>query len=83
MKTYIGTKIVNGEPMTDVAFQMNVKKANRDVIESMEKEGTKDGYLVEYEDGYLSWSPKDVFERCYREISDKEFEVIGKLHKIS
>ena len=23
------------------------------------------GYLVEYEDGYISWSPKDVFERGY------------------
>lgn len=23
------------------------------------------GYLVEYEDGYISWSPKDVFEKGY------------------
>lgn len=24
------------------------------------------GYRVEYEDGYVSWSPKDVFEKAYR-----------------
>lgn len=24
-----------------------------------------DGYEVEYEDGYLSWSPKAVFEKAY------------------
>ena len=23
------------------------------------------GYIVRYEDGYLSWSPKDVFEAGY------------------
>lgn len=26
----------------------------------------KDGYKVVYEDGYESWSPKDVFERAYK-----------------
>ncbi len=29
----------------------------------------KKGYLVEYEDGYLSWSPKETFERSYFELS--------------
>ena len=24
-----------------------------------------DGYAVKYEDGYTSWSPKDVFEKAY------------------
>lgn len=23
------------------------------------------GYAVKYEDGYISWSPKEVFERAY------------------
>lgn len=27
----------------------------------------KQGYHVTYEDGYESWLPKDVFERCYWE----------------
>ena len=26
------------------------------------------GYKVVYEDGYISWSPKDVFEAGYTEI---------------
>ena len=26
------------------------------------------GYIVEYEDGYISWSPKGTFEKAYQEI---------------
>lgn len=29
----------------------------------------RDGYLVRYEDGYISWSPKDVFEAGYTEVA--------------
>ena len=29
------------------------------------------GYRVMYEDGYVSWSPKDVFERAYFPIGAK------------
>lgn len=29
----------------------------------------KEGYFVEYADGYKSWSPKEVFEEAYRETS--------------
>jgi hypothetical protein len=29
-----------------------------------EKDG-KPGYSVKYEDGYTSWSPKEVFDKCY------------------
>lgn len=36
-----------------------------------EKDG-KPGYAVKYEDGYTSWSPQEVFERCYRPITDQE-----------
>jgi hypothetical protein len=32
---------------------------------SAQKDG-KDGYGVKYEDGYISWSPKDTFEKAYR-----------------
>src|SRR5690242_7926830 len=30
-----------------------------------ERKDGKDGYAVVYEDGYRSWSPKDVFDRAY------------------
>ena len=26
----------------------------------------EEGYIVEYEDGYKSWSPKEVFEKAYK-----------------
>ena len=31
-----------------------------------ENRGDKPGYAVQYPDGYVSWSPKDVFEEAYR-----------------
>lgn len=31
------------------------------------------GYRVKYPDGYVSWSPKDVFEEAYRELGCKDF----------
>ena len=37
--------------------------------EPQEKDG-KEGYKVEYEDGYISWSPKDVFETAYTGLDD-------------
>ncbi|MDE5916958.1 MAG: hypothetical protein K2G62_02385 [Oscillospiraceae bacterium] len=36
--------------------------------EPIEKDG-KPGYKVVYEDGYESWSPKDVFEKAYLPIN--------------
>ena len=47
---YIGFKVVTAWPQDQVA-------------------GLDDrvipGYAVKYEDGYISWSPKDVFEKAY------------------
>lgn len=34
------------------------------------------GYRVVYPDNYISWSPKDVFETAYREITESEKELI-------
>lgn len=33
----------------------------------------KDGYAVKYEDGYISWSPKHVFEAAYQPIDAMSF----------
>jgi hypothetical protein len=61
MKTYIGTKIIQAEPMS---------------------QNDRDGYRVIYPDGYESWSPKNVFEEAYREVSSDEARIInGRLHK--
>jgi len=43
--------------------------------EPQEKDGNP-GYKVIYPDGYVSWSPKAVFEEAYRLISDGEKELI-------
>lgn len=32
-----------------------------------------EGYKVVYEDGYESWSPKDVFEKAYKESGSLSF----------
>lgn len=47
---------------------MNSKYIGTKIIEAWEepnKSGAP-GYGVKYEDGYKSWSPKDVFEAAYR-----------------
>lgn len=67
MKTYIGTKIVKAEPQSEL-------QAGKDC--TIDENGqSRSGYKVVYEDGYISWSPKDMFERCYREITDNELRL--------
>lgn len=43
--------------------------------EPEEKDG-RQGYAVVYEDGYRSWSPKEVFEHAYRLISPGEMSLL-------
>lgn len=76
MKKYIGTKKVQARPMTIDEWSAYTGNA---IIFSIGK--NKEGYLVEYEEsednapnhrnhkGYISWSPKKVFEKAYKEIS--------------
>lgn len=72
MKNYIGAKIIKAEPMTRNAFTNRVK--NEDVPKNQDDEP---GYYVEYPNGYRSWSPKDVFEEAYREISGHEIALMA------
>lgn len=63
MKNYIGFKLIKAEPM--LLGQYNDFKGwkipdNEDPL--------REGYKVSYPDGYISWSPKEVFERAYMEI---------------
>lgn len=67
MKKYIGTKIVMAEPMTLTEAQ---KVLGRKLKPTTPEE---DGYLVEYKDGYKSWSPKSVFEGAYCEVGSVNF----------
>lgn len=42
------------------------RKLLKEGVRPSECETDKAGYLVEYEDGYQSWSPADVFEKAYK-----------------
>ena len=37
-----------------------------------EKKDGKAGYAVKYSDGYISWSPADVFERSYFRLTEDD-----------
>jgi hypothetical protein len=85
MKKYIGVKQVT-------AIEMNIDGA-------MQKEyrtpsaGLSAGYEVTYEDGYKSWSPKNVFEDSYIEtgvgvvlgkaLKEYELRVVRELEDLS
>lgn len=74
MQTYIGCKIIKATPMTKLVFDSEVRCLDM----SIKPQGyeDKEGYCVEYPDGYMSWSPKDVFEGAYREITEEEKDLI-------
>lgn len=65
MKTYIGTKIIEASPA--IRKGGKVYDANELIPRSMEP--VEEGYKVRYQDGYESFSPKDVFERFYLELT--------------
>lgn len=73
--TYVGTKVVHATPTTRGAYN-----AFRGWPNSVWENPADEGYLIEYADGgqpnviefngYVSWAPKDVFERSYSKIRD-------------
>ncbi|MBX4259741.1 hypothetical protein KTC96_24765 (plasmid) [Clostridium estertheticum] len=65
MNKYQCHKIVEAEPMT---FDDFIKETGR---ESNKVEIPNDGYKVVYKDGYVSWSPKEVFENGYTVIKEE------------
>lgn len=62
MKTYLGTKLVTAKSMTRPEAEFVLGR----VIKPAKQNYSDEGYLVQYEDGYRSWSPKDVFEKAYK-----------------
>lgn len=74
MKQYIGTKMIQAEPATREEFAA-VKRNAADQPGTLKKpiDPMEDGYMVIYPDGYISWSPKTVFEKAYRPTSGMNF----------
>lgn len=99
-KLYEGTKRLHAQPMTRGEYN-----AYRGWEIPADENPADDGYLVEYQDGgkandprhagYISWSPKDVFERSYKEVPqsslpphqqrvlDEKRELDDKLQKLT
>jgi hypothetical protein len=75
MQKYIGTKQVFAKPMNRLDYN-----EHRGWNLPSDENGEDNGYLVEYvdggksnhpdHDGYISWSPKDVFEGAYKECNN-------------
>lgn len=78
MEQYIGVKQINAMPMTREEYN-----EFRGWTVPADENPDDLGYLVEYIDGgqanteqfagYVSWSPKDVFERAYRQTFGMTF----------
>lgn len=68
MKQYIGTKMIKAEPAR--RYQGKVVSIHDMLPTGAQAE---DGYKVVYQDGYESWSPKDVFEEAYRPTDGMSF----------
>jgi hypothetical protein len=73
MEIYIGTMIIRAVPST------------RESVEVISKKG--DGYFVQYEDGYQTWRPKEVFDKTYRRMNLLTFgiaiEALRKRFKVA
>lgn len=66
MKRYLGKKEVMASPMSmKEAYDMGLLQS---CLKSLRINGNKEGYLVKYDNGYQSWSPKDVFDNSYKVI---------------
>jgi len=63
MKTYIGTKLIKAKSLN--LGEYNILKG---WIMPSNEDPLREGYLVKYNDDYISWSPKEEFEESYREI---------------
>ena len=76
MQKYIGTKIIQAEPAFRVSggnFTNVIHPKTYAIPEDRTGQTWEDGYKVEYPDGYVSWSPKDVFEEAYRLVDGMNF----------
>ncbi|MGB3465670.1 MAG: hypothetical protein WBA74_10380 [Cyclobacteriaceae bacterium] len=75
MKRYVGVKLINAKPMTRLEYN-NFRGWDLPKDEN----GSDKGFIVEYVDGgkantkeyegYISWSPEDVFNNSYFIVPD-------------
>lgn len=63
---FIGTKEIEATPMTRGEYN---KYRGWEIPQN--ENPNDDGYLLKYNDGYISWSPKKQFEDTYKKIGEK------------
>ena len=68
MERYIGTKIIDAQPMTRGEYNRY-----RGWSIPADENPADSGYLVKYSDGYESWSPEKQFNDAYRKCDNMTF----------
>lgn len=76
MERYIRTKVIEARPMTRGDYN-----TLRGWTIPADENPLDEGYLVKYEDGYISWSPQDVFEHSYRRSGYLDFGAVIEMLK--
>ena len=69
MEHYLGVKLVQARSMTRAEF------ADLTGLTVVDGDETRAGYLVQYKDGYQSWSPKEAFEEAYLPLDADESRI--------
>nr|DAL45210.1 MAG TPA_asm: hypothetical protein [Caudoviricetes sp.] len=67
MKSYISTKLVKAKPMNRGEYN---KFRGLDIPKNENPDD--EGYLIQYDDGYISWCPKYQFDKQYLEVDDNK-----------
>ena len=70
MEKYLGVKLIEAEHSSLDQF---AGAKNFGDLSKLSGGVDREGYKVVYEDGYTSWSPKDVFEKAYRRVDNLTF----------
>lgn len=79
MRNFIGCKIIRAKLSTLEDYKKEKYKESALINEG---DSSIYGYIVEYppigndEKIYISWSPKEVFEKCYRLIEEAEINLL-------
>ena len=68
LKRYVGVKLIEAEPMTRQAYN-----DFRGWTLPADEDGADKGYLVRYQNAYVSWSPEAVFNASHRPVTGMTF----------
>lgn len=73
-KFYLGSKLMQAWPAVRITTRDGkFEYAEIGDVVDPNAQKVEEGYRVQYDDGYRSWSPKDVFERSYRPTTGLSF----------